>query len=65
MHCLFLGIAKWIVKRLWIEEKVLILSALKKVQTVMNQFRVPSDIGRILRKIDIGEGFSNFTADQW
>ena len=65
MHCLFLGIAKWIVKRLWIEEKVLTPSALKKVQTVMNQFRVPSDIGRIPRKIDIGEGFSNFTADQW
>ena len=38
MHCLFLGIAKWIVKRLWIEEKVLTPSALKKVQTVMNQF---------------------------
>ena len=32
---------------------------------MMNRIRVPSDIGRILRKLDCGEGFSNFTADQW
>ena len=31
----------------------------------MNRFQVPADLGRIPRKIDIGEGFSNFTADQW
>ena len=31
----------------------------------MNQIQVPADLGRIPRKIDCGEGFSNFTADQW
>ena len=32
---------------------------------MMNRIRVPSDIGRIPGKLDCGEGFSNFTADQW
>ncbi|RHZ71253.1 hypothetical protein Glove_261g57 [Diversispora epigaea] len=31
----------------------------------MNEFQVPADLGRILGKIYCGEGFSNFTADQW
>ncbi|GET50735.1 uncharacterized protein LOC107327733 [Rhizophagus irregularis DAOM 181602=DAOM 197198] len=42
MHCLFLGIAKWI----------------------MDEFQIPSDLGRIPGKIHSGEGFTNFTADQ-
>jgi hypothetical protein len=65
MHCLFLGIAKWIVKRIWVDEKILTPEVLKKIQRNMNQFHVPADLGRIPRKIDCGEGFSNFTADQW
>ena len=65
MHCLFLGIAKWIVKRLWIDGGVLTPQVLKIVQKRMNEFKVPSDLGRIPGKIDSGEGFSNFTADQW
>jgi hypothetical protein len=40
-------------------------SALRKVQKTMNRFQVPSDLSRILGKIDCGEGFANFTADQW
>ena len=31
----------------------------------MENFQVLSDIGRIPRKVNCGEGFSNFTADQW
>ena len=31
----------------------------------MNEFRVPADLGRTPGKIHSGEGFSNFTADQW
>jgi len=65
MHCLFLGIAKWIVKRIWIDEKILTQSDLQSIQKKMNEFRVPADLGRIPGKIYGGEGFSNFTADQW
>lgn len=65
MHCLFLGIAKWIVKRIWVDEGVLTPDNLKNIQRKMNQIQVPADLGRIPRKIDCGEGFSNFTADQW
>ena len=61
MYCLFLGIAKWIVKRLWIDGGVLTPQVLKIVQKRMNEFKVPSDLGRIPGKIDSGEGFSNFT----
>jgi hypothetical protein len=65
MHCLFLGIAKWIVKRLWIDTEVLSSDSLKTIQKKMNQFQIPADVGRIPGKVDCGEGFSNFTADQW
>src|SRR6266498_6108688 len=63
MHCLFLGIARWIVKRIWIEESILTPKTLKKIQKKMDEFQVPADLGRIPRKVDIGEYFSNFTAD--
>ena len=65
MHCLFLGIAKWIVKRIWIDEGILTSNVLKEIQKKMNQFQVPADLGRIPKKVDYGEGFSYFTTDQW
>jgi hypothetical protein len=65
MHCLFLGIAKWIVTRLWIEENQLTTKHLEIMQERANKIKVPSDIGRIPNKIATGEGFSGFTADQW
>jgi hypothetical protein len=65
MHCLFLGIAKWIVKRIWVDENILKPETLKEIQKKMNQFQVPADIGRIPGKVECGEGFANFTADQW
>ncbi|CAB4439471.1 unnamed protein product [Rhizophagus irregularis] len=65
MHCLFLGIAKWIVKRIWVDQGILTSSMLNEVQKQMNRFQVPVNLGRIPGKIDCGEGFSNFTADQW
>ncbi|GET51676.1 hypothetical protein GLOIN_2v1786147 [Rhizophagus irregularis DAOM 181602=DAOM 197198] len=65
MHCLFLGIAKWIVRRLWIENGVLTTHILKTVQKKIDEFKVPADLGRIPGKVDCGDGFSNFTADQW
>jgi len=65
MHCLFLGIAKWITKRIWIDEGILTEKDLQSIQKKMNEFEIPSDLGRIPSKIHCGEGFSNFTADQW
>ena len=65
MHCLFLGIAKWIVKQIWIDQGILTINILNEVQSKMNRFSVLADIGRILGKIYCGKGFSNFTADQW
>ena len=64
MHCLFLGIAKWIVKTIWVNEGILNQESLIKVQKKMDEFQIPSDLGRIPGKIYAGEGFSNFTADQ-
>lgn len=65
MHCLFLGIAKWIVLWLWIEEGRLTQKDLKIMQNRAKLIKVPADIGRIPYRIDTGEGFSGFTADQW
>lgn len=65
MHCLFLGIAKWIVKKIWVDEGVLTPDVLKKVQKKMDEFKVPSDLSQIPGKVDCGDSFSNFTADQW
>ncbi|PKC61562.1 hypothetical protein RhiirA1_398323 [Rhizophagus irregularis] len=65
MHCLFLGIAKWIVTRLWIEERRLTSENLTTMQERANRMKLLSDIGRIPSKIMMGEGFSGFTADQW
>ena len=52
MHCLFLGIAKWIVKKIWVDEEVLTLDNLKNIQRKMNQIQVPADLGRIPQKIE-------------
>ena len=65
MHCLFLGIARWIVKQIWIDKGILTSNSLNKIQKKMNEFQIPSDLGRIPGKIHEEEGFSNFTADQW
>src|ERR1043166_7469339 len=65
MHCLFLGVAKWIVTRLWIEENQLTIKHLEIMQERANKIKVLSDIGRIPNKIATGDGFFGFTADQW
>ena len=65
MHYLFLGIANWIVKRIWIDEEILMQNMLTEIQHIMQNFQIPSDIGRIPGKVNSGDGFSSFTADQW
>ena len=65
MHCLFLGIAHWIVKRLWIESGKITKSDLELMESRAKKIKLPADMGRIPDKIVTGEGFSGFTADQW
>ena len=45
--------------------KVISSNELNFIQQKMNKFQIPADLGRIPGKIYRGEGFSNFTADQW
>jgi len=45
MHCLFLGIVKWIVNRIWVDEEILTTNTLKMVQKKMDEFQIPSDLG--------------------
>src|SRR2546429_836428 len=49
MHCLFLGIAKWIVKQIWNNKGILTPTVLNKIQEKMKEFHIPSDLGRIPR----------------
>ena len=66
MHCLFLGIAKWIIKSIFVNQGKLSMEQLRVAQKRMDHVELPSDIGRIPPKIAIGnDGFSNLTADQW
>ena len=66
MHCLFLGIAKQIIKSIFIEQGKLSMEQLRVAQCRMDHVDLPSDIGRIPPKIAIGnDGFSKLTADQW
>jgi len=66
MHCLFLGIAKQIIKSIFIDQGKLGMEQLRVAQCRMDHVDLPSDIGRIPPKIAIGnDGFSKLTADQW
>ena len=65
MHCLFLGVAKWIVTKLWIGEGILNDEKLKTMQKRADAIKITSDLGRRPVRIATGEGFSNFTADMW
>ena len=65
MNNLFLGIAHWIVKRLWIEGGKITKSDLELMENRAKQIKLPADMGRIPYKISTGEGFFGFTADQW
>ena len=65
MHNLFLGIANWIVKRLWIDGNKISKDDLELMENRSKSINMPADLGRIPNKIATGEGFSGFTADQW
>ena len=65
MHCLFLGIAKYIVQNIWINEGILGRKALDIIQARIDNISTSPEVCRIPRKIATGVGFSNFKADQW
>jgi hypothetical protein len=66
MHCLFLGVAKWIIKSIFVNQGKLSMEQLQVAQSRMDHVDLPSDISHIPPKIAIGnDGFSNLTADQW
>ncbi len=63
MHNLFLGSAKFVVKKLWIDSGLLTPTKLQSIQNCIDSTCVPSDVGRIPQKVVTG--FSGFTADQY
>jgi hypothetical protein len=64
MHCLFLGIAYWIVKRLWIDNGKITKSDLDLMEKRAKTIKVPANLGQIPYKIATREGFSDYTANQ-
>lgn len=62
MHNILLGSSKHIIS-LWKDLGLLKDSDNQKIQTLVDKFVTPSDVGRIPYKI--ASGFSLFTADQW
>ena len=63
MHCLFLGIAHWIVKRLWIEGGKITKFDLELMEKRAKEIKVPSDLGRISYKIATRKSFLEFMVD--
>ena len=63
MHCLFLGLAKHFVKKVFIDKGILAESDFRVLQNRVSNLSVPSDIGRIPHKIQ--HNFYSFTADQY
>ena len=64
MHCLFFGIAHWIIKKLWIEGNKISNRDLEKMEKRAKTIQIPADLGRVLNKIATEEGFFRFTANQ-
>ena len=64
MHCLFLGIGKWIMKQCLLDHDKFSKDQLTILEKRMSNVKVPSEIGQILLKVTRGsEGFNRFTAD--
>ena len=63
MHNLFLGTAKHLMKNVWLPNKILKQNDLKFIQELIDNMKVPSNMGRIPNKI--ASNFASFTSDQW
>ena len=53
MHCLFLGVAKWIIKSIFINQNKLNMEQLHIAQNRMDHVDLPPDIGRIPPKLQL------------
>ena len=62
MHNFFLGTAKTVMKKIWLERGTISSTQLDTIQTRVDSLQVPSGIGRIPTKI--ASNFSGFTAEQ-
>ena len=62
MHNLFLGTAKTMMKKIWLERGIISSAQLHIIQTRIDSMNIPSGIGRIPKKI--ASNFSGFTAEQ-
>ena len=63
MHCLFLGLAKHFIKKVFIGKSILSQTDFDLIQNRISSLSVPSDIGQIPNKIQ--HNFYSFTADQF
>ena len=63
MHCLFLGLVKHFVKRVFIGKGILFVTDFALIQRRVSALSVPPDIGRIPQNIK--HTFYSFTADQY
>ena len=62
MHNLFLGTGKHMLD-LWLDRSILDRDSLVQIETLVNRFSVPSDIGRL--PTNISSSYGGFTANQW
>ena len=62
MHNLFLGTAKTVMKKIWLQRDIISDAKLNLIQCRIDNMSVPSDLGRIPKKI--ASNFSGFTAEQ-
>ena len=65
MHNLFTGKAKHVMKNIWLDSDNHLLKKknLLHMQEKVAKLKVPSDVGRMPRKIQ--NSYGGFTADQW
>lgn len=62
MHNIYLGTGKHMLE-LWIEKELLTKEKLIQIDSRINKFRVPADVGRV--PSSISSSFGAFTANQW
>ena len=63
MHNLFLGTAKHMMKNIWLPNKLFSQNDLKAIQDLIDNMKVPPNMGRIPNKI--ASSFGSFTSEQW